>query len=168
MNLVFIEDYDPRWPQTFELLRSRLSAALPGMAAAIEHIGSTAVPGLAAKPIIDIDLLMNSEGDLPRVIVALTSLGYDHRGDLGIAGREAFQSPSNDLRHHLYVCPPSSREYPRHIAFRDYLRAHPESAAAYGQLKRDLAQTLGHDREAYTQGKSDFVREILCRVGMCK
>jgi GrpB-like predicted nucleotidyltransferase (UPF0157 family) len=168
MNPVVVEDYDPCWPQTFELLRSRLSGALRGMAAAIEHIGSTAVPGLAAKAVIDIDLLMKSEGDLPRVIAALASLGYEHRGDLGIAGREAFQSPSNDLRHHLYVCSPSSREYPRHIAFRDYLRVHPESAAAYGQLKRDLAQRVGHDREAYTQGKSDFVREILCRAGMHK
>src|SRR5579871_1315080 len=133
------------------------------MAAAIEHVGSTAVPGLAAKPIIDLDVLLFSAGDLPSVIARLASLGYEHRGDLGIAGREAFRAPLNDFRHHLYVCLPAGKEYRRHIAFRDYLRTHPREARAYASLKRDLARQFRDDREAYNQAKSRFVTEILQR-----
>ena len=164
MNPVIIQDYDPCWPQLFETLRSRIEAAIQGMAAAIEHVGSTAVPGLAAKPIIDVDVLLISASHLPLVIAKLASIGYEHRGDLGVAGREAFRIPPNDLPHHLYVCPSSSPEYRRHISFRDYLRTHPADANGYASLKRELVRTFGDDREAYTQAKSRFVAEILRRV----
>ena len=164
MNSVIIQDYDPRWPQLFETLRSRIEAVIQGMAAAIEHVGSTAVPGLAAKPIIDLDVLLISASDLPLVIAKLASIGYGHRGDLGVAGREAFRTPPNDLPHHLYVCPSSSPEYKRHISFRNYLRTHPGDANSYASLKRELVRTFGDDREAYTQAKSRFVAEILRRV----
>ena len=126
--------------------------------------GSTAVPGLAAKPIIDMDVLLISATDLPLVIVKLASIGYEHRGDLGVAGREAFRTPPNDLPHHLYVCPSSSPEYKRHISFRDHLRTHPTDANSYASLKRELVQKVGDDREAYTKAKSMFVAEILRRV----
>ena len=164
MNSVIIQDYDPRWPQLFEMLRSRIEGVILGMAAAIEHVGSTAVPGLAAKPIIDMDVLLISATDLPLVIVKLASIGYEHRGDLGVAGREAFRTPPNDLPHHLYVCPSSSPEYKRHISFRDHLRTHPTDANSYASLKRELVQKVGDDREAYTKAKSMFVAEILRRV----
>ena len=160
---VIIQEYDKSWPRQFETLRSRIAIALSEMAAAIEHVGSTAVPGLAAKPIIDLDVLLFSAGDLPSVIARLASLGYEHRGDLGIAGREAFRAPLNDFRHHLYVCLPAGKEYRRHIAFRDYLRTHPREARAYASLKRDLARQFRDDREAYNQAKSRFVTEILQR-----
>jgi len=164
VNSIIIQDYDPRWPQLFETLRSRIECVIQEMASAIEHVGSTAVPGLAAKPIIDMDVVLISATDLPVAIAKLGSVGYEHRGDLGVAGREAFRSPTNDLRHHLYVCPSSSPEYRRHISFRDYLRTHPTDANNYARLKRELVRKFGDDREAYTKAKSMFVAEILRRV----
>jgi GrpB-like predicted nucleotidyltransferase (UPF0157 family) len=161
---VIIQDYDPLWPQQFQTLRSRIAAILDGLVTAIEHVGSTSVPGLAAKPIIDIDVLLKSSVKLPLVITRLSSLGYEHRGDLGIAGRESFRAPPGDLRHHLYVCPSASQEYGRHIAFRDHLRTHQEDANAYATLKRQLADKIGADREAYTQAKGNFVVDILGRA----
>jgi GrpB-like predicted nucleotidyltransferase (UPF0157 family) len=128
---IIIRDYDPLWPQQFETFRSRIAAALPRLATAIEHVGSTAVPGLAAKPVIDIDVLVRSATDLPLVIKRLASVGYEHHGDLGVTGREAFRAPADYCPHHLYVCPPDNEEYRRHITFRDHLRAHPEDANAY-------------------------------------
>ena len=134
------------------------------MGSAIEHVGSTAVPGLAAKPIIDIDVVLISAIDLPGVIARLAAVGYEHRGDLGVTGREAFRTPPNDLPHHLYVCPPGSPEYRRHICFRDHLRSHPTDANSYAKLKRELGRKFRDDREAYTKAKSMFVTEILRRV----
>lgn len=160
-----IQDYDPLWRKHFETLRPRNAPILKELAAAIEHVGGTSVRGLAAKPIIDIDVLLREDADLPLAILRLASLGYDHRGDLGVAGREAFRNPPGDFPHHLYVCPHGSEEYRRHIEFRDYLRAHPEDADAYAALKRKLAVELGDDREAYNRGKSEFVFEILHRAG---
>ena len=162
---ITVEDYDPHWPEEFEMLRSRIALVLDELATAIEHVGSTAVPGLAAKPIIDIDILLRSVSDLPIVCTRLGSLGYEHRGDLGVAGREAFRTPPGQIAHHLYACPPGSREYGRHIAFRDYLRSHAEDASAYVTLKRNLAHKFATDREAYNQGKTEFVRQILRRAG---
>ncbi len=162
---VIIENYDPQWPQRFAVLRGRIAAALGPLAAAIDHIGSTAVPGLAAKPVIDIDVLLRSADDLSAVIDALATLGYRHQGDLGVTGREAFKAPPSEFRHHLYVCPPDSQEYRRHLAFRDHLRSHSENARAYADLKRRLAAELGADREAYTNAKTQFVQEILRRSG---
>ncbi len=158
---VIIEDYNPRWPQLFEMLRSRIASVLDELAISIEHVGSTAVPGLAAKPIIDIDVLLRSSTDLPVVIRILADLGYEHRGDLGVSGREAFRAKSDAVQHHLYVCPPGSREYERHIAFRNYLRTHAADANAYALLKRELASRFCNDREGYNQAKSAFVERIL-------
>jgi GrpB-like predicted nucleotidyltransferase (UPF0157 family) len=164
---IVVQDYDPDWPQLFERLRLRISVALGPIAAAIEHVGSTSVSGLAAKPTIDIDVLLRSAADLPLAIARLASIGYVHRGDLGVIGREAFRTPPNDLPHHLYVCPPENQEYRRHISFRDYLRAHSEDARRYASLKRELAARYGNDRETYNQGKSKFVEEILQRAEDC-
>lgn len=161
---VTIQESDAAWSRVFEAIRLRIAVALEGIAAAFEHVGSTAVPGLAAKPIIDIDVLLISASDLPSAIEKLTRLGYEHRGDLGVAGREAFKPPAGDFPHHLYVCPPDSQAYRRHLAFRDYLRLHPDEARAYAQLKRELAAKFGEDRDAYTQAKSSFVEEVLRRA----
>jgi len=163
-NRVVIQDYDPGWPQIFEMLRSRIAVVLNGLADSIEHVGSTAVPGLAAKPVIDIDVLLRSASDLPLVIRRLVDLGYEYRGDLGVIGREAFRAKLDDFSHHLYVCPPDSREYRRHIAFRNHLRAHADDANTYASLKRKLAIQFGTDREGYNQAKSKFVEDILHRT----
>ena len=159
-NPVVIVDYNPLWPKQFETLRSRLANILDGLALTIQHVGSTAVPGLAAKPILDIDVLLKSADELPLAIAALESIGYQHRGDLGIPGREAFRAPAGDFRHHLYVCP-NDTEYRRHIAFRDHLCSHPEDANAYASLKRELAIRFRDDREAYNNAKREFVESIL-------
>lgn len=161
---VTIEEYDPNWPALFRFLRERLARALGSMAAAIEHVGSTAVPHLAAKPIIDIDVLLADEANLPAAIARLANIGYVYQGDLGISGREAFLAPAQDPPHHLYVCPPQSREFQRHLVFRDYLRAHPEEAKAYGDLKRALVLEFKNNRSAYIDGKSEFVARMTDRA----
>ncbi len=155
-----IVDYDPTWPSTFEALRARLAAALAPFVLQIEHVGSTAVPGLAAKPIVDLDVVV-AAADWPSVIPRLASLGYQHQGDLGVPGREAFRTPPADVPHHLYLCAPDSAELVRHLAFRDALRADASTARAYGELKRCLARQYTADRPAYGEAKSDFVRAVL-------
>jgi GrpB-like predicted nucleotidyltransferase (UPF0157 family) len=160
---VVVVDYDPQWPELFQALRRRIAGAL-GDVAAIEHVGSTAVPGLAAKPIIDIDALLASADALPAAIEGLASLGYTHQGNKGVPEREAFLAPADGPPHHLYVCPPSSREFRRHVAFRDYLRAHPKEAKAYAELKRTLALRFRENRTEYNTGKGEFVEEIVRRA----
>src|SRR5580692_4218731 len=159
-NPVIVLDYDSNWPEFFQSLRKRIADVLGDLAVAIEHVGSTAVPGLAAKPIIDIDVLLTSESMLPEAIERLARLGYVHQGDLGIPEREAFLTPAGAPAHHLYVCPLHSRDFQRHVGFRDYLRAHPTEAKAYGDLKKALAAQFRDDREAYMAGKDDLVKEL--------
>lgn len=163
-NPVIVVDYDPNWPLLFRTLQRRFSDALGRMAAAIEHVGSTSVPNLAAKPIVDIDVLLAAESELPAAIAKLAQIGYVHQGDLGILGREAFRTPVGDPPHNLYVCRTSNGEFQRHLLFRDYLRAHPKDAKAYGDLKKALALQFRDDRSAYVDGKSEFVAKILIRA----
>ena len=161
MGAIILEEYNPRWPEQFEQVRSRVASALGPLASAIEHIGSTSVPGLAAKPIIDLDVLLKEDADLPSVIAKLKALGYRHEGDLGIPSREAFVAPYHDSPHHLYVCLPGGEEYSRHVRFRDHLRTHPQDAEAYSTLKRALARQFTADRDAYTKAKTEFITGIL-------
>ena len=163
-NPIVVLDYDPNWAELFQFLRRRIADVLGDMAAAIEHVGSTAVPGLVAKPIIDIDVLLTSETMLPSAVERLATLGYIHRGNLGIPEREAFYAPASDPAHHLYVCPPGSAEFRRHVAFRDYLRAHPKDAKIYGDLKIALAQRFRENRVAYNNAKGEFVEEVTSRA----
>jgi GrpB-like predicted nucleotidyltransferase (UPF0157 family) len=165
---VIVVDYDPNWVATFEALRAQVAGVLGDAASTIEHVGSTAVPGLAAKPIIDIDVLLTSETMLPEAIERLARLGYVHQGDLGIPEREAFLTPAGTPAHHLYVCPPHSREFQRHVAFRDYLRTNPTEAKAYGDLKKALASQFRDDRDAYMAGKDELVKELLARAMMAR
>src|SRR5882762_9128870 len=101
---VVVVDYDPSWPGTFETLKSRVLPVVGTVALAVEHVGSTAVPGLAAKPIIDMDVIVATSAHVTLAIERLATLGYVHRGNLGIADREAFESPKGLAPHHLYVC----------------------------------------------------------------
>jgi GrpB-like predicted nucleotidyltransferase (UPF0157 family) len=163
-NPVVILEYDPEWPRVFQCLQCRITDSLGDMAAAIEHIGSTSVPGLAAKPIVDIDVLLTHEAMLPVAIDRLVSVGYIHRGNLGAPGREAFRTPADDPPHHIYLCTPGSAEFRRHTAFRDYLRAHPAEAKLYGDLKITLAERFRDDRAAYNAAKTEFVLELTSRA----
>lgn len=170
-----IVDYDPGWAETFAGISRVVAAALGPLALRIEHVGSTAVPGLGAKPIIDLDVVIESPRMLPLVVEALKALGYPHEGDGGIPGREAFGREGATVpedgsgrawpAHHLYVCPSDSEELRRHLRFRDYLRSHPDSAARYEALKRDLAHRHANDSDSYVAGKSEFVERILAVDG---
>jgi GrpB-like predicted nucleotidyltransferase (UPF0157 family) len=161
MNTIVVSDYDPRWPAFFAQIRERLWPAVRDLAIAIEHVGSTAVPGLAAKPIIDVDIIIPSGETLPQVVERLEALGYTHLGNLGIPGRDAFRESSDLPKHNLYVCPQGSIGLRNHLAVRDYLRAHPEAVEAYAALKRGLAQQFPQDIARYVDGKTDLIASIL-------
>ena len=161
MRTIVVVDYDPAWLAAFERLRAAIWPAVRDAAEAIEHVGSTAVPGLAAKPIIDLDIVVRSGAEVPAAIARLATLGYAHRGNLGIEGREAFDVPPGPHAHHLYVCPRDSAALANHVAVRDYLRAHPDAAREYGELKKALATRFPHHIEAYVGGKTDLLRRIM-------
>ena len=165
--MVVVIDYDPKWPLAFEELRASVSGAVRDIAISIEHVGSTAVPGLAAKPVIDIDIVV-AEADVERAIARLGELGYTHRGDLGIPRREAFHSPAGSRPHNLYVCPSDSPALTNHLAFRDYLREHPEVCREYGALKKRLAEEFRDDIDGYIEGKTPFIVGVLESVGLTR
>ena len=160
-DAVLIEDYDPAWPNVFSKLAARAMAALGSLAVAVEHIGSTAVPGLAAKPIIDLDVVIAVPSDLAEAIQRLSNLGYVHEGDLGIAGREAFRPPPDMPAHHLYVLSAGADELRRHLAFRDTFRADRDLRNSYGALKRSLAEAHRNDRCSYTEAKAAFIASVV-------
>lgn len=126
-----------------------------------EHVGRAAVAGLAAKPVIDIDVVIGSWAELPAVISRLCPLGYRPEGDLGVPGREAFITPPDAPAHHLYVCAADSAQLARQLAFRDFLRAHPDTARAYARLKWSLAERFRTDRAAYSDATTAFVERVL-------
>jgi len=165
MRRVVVVDYDPEWPEIFEALRARVWEAVGDFAAGIDHIGSTSVPGLAAKPIIDMSVVVGSSEYVPLAIERLAGLGYVHRGNLGIEGREAFSNPPGLPAHHLYLCPSGSLGLINPLKLRDYLRVHPEAAAAYGALKKSLASKFPEDIDSYVSGKTDFILKILREIG---
>jgi GrpB-like predicted nucleotidyltransferase (UPF0157 family) len=153
---IVIVDYDPQWPVVFGLLRDRVRGALRGLPHKVEHIGSTSVPGLAAKPTIDIVVIV-SPAYVPEGIARLVSVGYEHQGSLGVEGRDAFKATTGDLPHHLYLSPTGSEELRAQLTFRDRLRAEPDLAARYETLKRSLAARFRDDRMGYTDAKTKFV-----------
>lgn len=168
MPLVTVVAYDPTWPATFERLRAAVWPAVADLARSIEHVGSTSVPGLAAKPIIDLDVVLRSRADVPLAVGRLTALGYGHRGDLGIEGREAFWAPEGSPAHHLYVCRPDAPSLANHLALRGHLRRHPERAAAYGRLKQQLALEFADDPDGYGAAKTDLVVAMLREAGVAE
>lgn len=166
-NPIVIDEYSPGWQRAFaqleEVYRSRLGSYVVG----IEHVGSTSVEGLPAKPVLDIDLIIEDRGMLPPVVAVLEELGYQHAGDLGIPGREAFRRISGETwpAHNLYVCLAGSISLKNHLAFRNYLRSHPDKAKSYGELKRRLAAEHPHDIDAYVEGKTKFITGVLKEMG---
>lgn len=159
--------YDPSWPARFVLLRNTIDAALGGTIHTTEHVGSTAVPGLASKPVIDIDVVVADANDVDKAVIRLERAGYRHQGDLGIPGRQAFESPSHMPAHHLYVVVSGNRAHRDHVDLRDYLRRHPEKAARYGRAKESLAQHLSTNRPAYFAGKKPLIDQLLSAAREC-
>ncbi len=168
---VLIMQYDPQWPVEFTRLARVLNGFLGDSHEAIEHVGSTAVPGLAAKPILDIDIVISAEEKFPLVRDKLVQLGYFFEGEKGIPRRWAFgrkdeKTPKDGGNrtwrdHHLYVCPRESRELKRHLFLREYLRNHPKKAEEYGELKKIFSENFGFDRIGYTEAKTEFLEGIL-------
>jgi GrpB-like predicted nucleotidyltransferase (UPF0157 family) len=156
-----VTDYDADWPRLFDEIAQPVREAMADMGAQVEHVGSTSVPGLAAKPIIDIDVVVASAQDVPAAIERLRSRGYIYQGDKGIPGREAFLWPRGARPHHLYVVVRGSPPHLDHVEFRDFLRGHPDVARKYGALKTELAEQHGDDRLGYGEAKSDFVDGVL-------
>ena len=161
---VVVVPYDPAWPATFALLRDRIAPVLGQLAVGIEHVGSTAVAGLDAKPIVDVDVVIRHADDVAAVATRLATIGYAHLGDLGIIGREAFRATADLPRHHLYVCAAGALTLQAHLSLRDALRADPQLAAEYAALKRALAERYRDDRDAYSEGKSAFIASVLRAV----
>jgi GrpB-like predicted nucleotidyltransferase (UPF0157 family) len=163
---VLVVDYDSTWPLTFATLQAPISEALRGIALSVEHVGSTSVPGLAAKPIIDIDAIVPSRTEIPLAIERLASLGYVHRGNLGVEDRDAFASPKGLPAHNLYVCVNGAVALTNHLAIRNSLRRDPMAVTRYGQLKKQLAENFPTDIEGYIEGKTDFLVEMLRSAGL--
>ncbi len=165
---VVVVPYDEQWKQDFLMIKEELAAALGQLAITIEHVGSTSVEGLSAKPIIDIDVVIKDYTVLEEVISALGTIGYQHEGDLGITGREAFKYVGKEhlRKHHLYVCPQDSPELKRHITFRDYLRTHPDAVKEYSRIKEEGAKLYPDDIEKYIEYKSPFIEKIYEMIGM--
>lgn len=175
MNRINIVDYNPKWPQIFNALKAIFEECFSDLFINVEHVGSTSVPNLAAKPKIDLDIIVENEEKVSAVIVELEKLGYQHRGNLGIKGREAFARPSNFvpitktekewMEHNLYICIQGVPSLQNHLLFRDYLRTHPKAVEEYGTLKKKLAQQFPSDIDAYVEGKTDFILSILEKCG---
>jgi GrpB-like predicted nucleotidyltransferase (UPF0157 family) len=156
---VAVVAYDSAWPRLFAEESERIRAALGNAVAAVEHIGSTAVPGLAAKPVIDVLAGLRTL-DLTRDQVdAMESLDYEYLGEYGIPGRLFFRK-GRPRSHHVHAVLHRSDLWERHLAFRDYLRAEPDESQRYGNFKRNLAAEVRGDRERYWEGKSAFVYEV--------
>ena len=176
-NPIKVVDYDYNWAKVFEELKAIYKKEIRDDAISIEHVGSTSVVGLKAKPKLDIDIVV-ADDDIKKqkVIAALEKLGYLHVGDLGIAGREAFKRESNQtpndgsqkewMEHNLYVCKENNTGLKNHLTLRDYLRENPDAAREYGALKQKLADLYPYDIDAYIDGKTDFILNILNKVGM--
>lgn len=164
---IIVLPYDEKWTQAFLDIKSDLDTALGDLAISIEHVGSTSVPGLAAKPIIDIDVVVRKT-DLELAIKALATIGYEHEGNGGIEGREMFKYSGKEhlMDHHLYVCPEDSRELKRHVLFRDYLRSHPDAVQAYSQIKKEAAELYPHDIDNYINHKGVVIEKIYKELGL--
>ena len=165
---VVVLPYDEQWKQEFLQIRNELTNALGQLVVEIEHVGSTSVQGLSAKPIIDIDIVIQDCTALDGVIAALGKIGYQHEGNLGIVGREAFKYDGKEhlCKHHLYVCPEDSPELKRHIAFRNYLQTHPDAVQEYSRIKEEGAKLYPTDIDRYIEHKSPFIEKIYAEIGI--
>jgi GrpB-like predicted nucleotidyltransferase (UPF0157 family) len=161
---VEVVPYREAWAQLFAREAERIIESCGGAAVRVEHIGSTAVPGLSAKPILDLMPGLSHLDDGKRTVIPMRKLGYEYRGEHGIPGRLYFEKYHRGRRAaHVHMFEIGSPEWNRHLAFRDHLRTHPDDLRAYEGLKRELAIRHRDDRKAYTDAKAPFIQEILSR-----
>lgn len=161
---VQVSAYNPEWPARFQALKERIWPWVAEHALSIEHVGSTSVPGLAAKDIIDLDVVVLGADKLQACIQALCAQGYVYEGERGIAGRHAF-SGGQEPAHHLYVCLLGTLGLRNHLAVRDFLRLHPLRAQAYGALKLELAKEHSSAPAKYGAGKTAYLVDLLRELG---
>jgi GrpB-like predicted nucleotidyltransferase (UPF0157 family) len=157
---ITLAPYDEHWPAEFEAEAERIERVCAGLPLRLEHVGSTAVPGLSAKPIIDILAGVPPRARRRDYVVALTGIGYEHLGAHGIPGRDYFRR-GIPRSHHVHLVSWSSTFWKEQLLFRDWLRAHPERRREYEVLKRELALTFAADRRGYGEAKGAFVRSVV-------
>ena len=165
---VIVLPYDEAWKTAFEAIKAEIESALGELILGIEHVGSTSVDGMSAKPCIDLDVIIKDDSMLDAVIERLAEIGYIHEGDLGIKDREAFKYTEKPhlMSHHLYVCPQNSEELRRHITFRDFLRSNAEEARKYSSVKETAAELFPNDIDKYIEYKSPCIEELYKQCGL--
>jgi GrpB-like predicted nucleotidyltransferase (UPF0157 family) len=162
MRKVTVVPPDRNWQSAFESESSQLAVTFGDNAIAIHHIGSTSIATIYAKPIIDILVEVKDLATVDDRNAEISALGYVAMGEFGIAGRRFFRKDNNDgiRTHHIHTFTAGSAQVTRHLAFRDYMRSHPEAAREYSELKQQLAQKYPYDIESYMDGKDGFIKEI--------
>ena len=165
---VIVMPYDKKWQADFEKIKFELENAIGDLILGVEHVGSTSVQGMSAKPCIDIDVVIKDYSVFDITVSRLADIGYIHEGDLGIKDREAFKYTNKPhlQTHHLYVCPQYSTELHRHITFRDYLRTHPEAVNEYSKVKEKAAQLFPDDIDSYIEFKSPCIAKLYKLCGL--
>ena len=168
---MLIEKYSPNWPRFFKDIKREIENALYGIDYNIEHIGSTSVPYLDAKPIIDIDIIYSTQADFLRIKAGLEKAGYYHNGDQGIKDREVFKRDGksvneilDSVKHHLYVCPVNSQALERHLLSRDYLKKNNWARLEYQQMKYELAEKANQNRKRYAELKELKINSFIDRI----
>ena len=165
---VVVLPYDTAWQSDFEKIKREIEDAIGDLIISIEHIGSTSVEGMSAKPCIDIDVIINDYAVFDEVVIRLKAIGYIHEGNLGIKDREAFKYLNKEhlQEHHLYVCPQYSEELHRHIRFRDFLRSNDKAVKKYSLIKEKAAELLPNDIDKYIEYKSPCIEELYKECGL--
>jgi GrpB-like predicted nucleotidyltransferase (UPF0157 family) len=165
---MLIEKYTSNWVQDFADIKCKIDNGLPGLEYSIEHVGSTSVPNLASKPIIDIDIIYYNQADWGKIKSGLEEIGYYHNGNQGIEDRDVFKrngKGTNEIldtvKHHLYVCPINSKALERHILFRDFLRKNDWAKLEYQQMKYELAEKANQDRKKYAELKELSINNFI-------
>ncbi|MGF6160068.1 GrpB-like predicted nucleotidyltransferase (UPF0157 family) [Ensifer sp. KUDG1] len=161
MPRITLVEYDPLWPSLFEQRALSIATLLSPFVGAIHHIGSTAIPGLAAKPKIDIDAVIADLGALPALSARLCNAGFIFHGDPHASGLWTFTTATRPYGTRLYLCGEGNAAHAARLLFRDRLRERPDDAAQYEALKRRLATEAGSDWEFYTAGKRAFIEAVL-------
>ncbi len=164
---VVVEKWNPQWKYEYEKIVASLGKDIIYNSIKIEHVGSTSVEGLSAKPVIDLDIVIEKD-KFAIIKELLNKKGYEHEGDLGIEGREAFSYSGKEelMTHHLYVCPKDSKELFKHITFRNFLKNNPDLAAEYSKVKEKAAVLYPDDIDKYIEFKSEIIEKIYrkCRL----
>jgi GrpB-like predicted nucleotidyltransferase (UPF0157 family) len=165
---IIIVNYNPAWPRLYEEEKMHILDFIGEYIEEIQHVGSTSVPDLGAKPIIDIMIGIRNLSLVDKCVQPLQSLGYEYLGEFGIPGRHYFRKPPAALTrrrtHHVHMVETNHDGWRKTLLFRDYLRTHLEDARQYEVLKRALAKQFGSDGEGYTDAKTEFIEAVLAKA----